>query len=157
MLPLPLWCSCHCATPGRARQSKCTAKMCQSEDERRIHRDWTSGPWETRGKWRRRWHHWLHLDYRLNPKWLQSHNAMTSVKSDGDTTQCLIRKEIPLRTEKSCRGFGLGVHIKEWVRPLAQELTWEVHLCPGAGAACPASTASVPHHHRQTQTAMHCD
>lgn len=39
ILPLPLWCRCHCATPGRARRSTCTAKMCQSKDERRICQD----------------------------------------------------------------------------------------------------------------------
>ena len=40
---------------------------------------------------------------------------------------------------------------------MGQKLTWEVHLCPGSGAVCPASAVWVPRHHHQNQTMLHCD
>lgn len=43
-----------------------------------------------------------------------------------------------------------------WVVSVGQELTWEVHLCPGPCAVCLTSAVWVHRHHHRNQTAPHC-
>lgn len=44
-LPVPVWCRCHCATPGRVPHSKYKAELRHPETVRKACLDWTSGPW----------------------------------------------------------------------------------------------------------------
>lgn len=53
--------------------------------------------------------------------------------------------------------FGLLTVSHTVSQAVRQDLTWEVRLCPGAGAVCLTSVVSVPRRHHQIQTAAHCD
>lgn len=73
-------CRCHCAAPGKARQSTCRAAMNQPRAERKTHRGWTSAPWETpkAQSGNDHWQLWSHL-YHSDPDINFKNTQMTSV------------------------------------------------------------------------------
>lgn len=60
--PVPVWCRCHCATPGRAPHSKYKAELRHPEAVRKTCLDRTSGPWE-RHTAVRGWHYSFYQHY----------------------------------------------------------------------------------------------